>query len=159
INDLLALVPQRAVLGPTALEDDVVVFHETGQLAYGALSFVAFAIFDDVGVGGETAHFAKVTLDDAVDLDEEVELTVGVVAVSVRHGTSLRDGSDQASLTSEPSVHWPMRKITNSVGFTGAMPINIINLPLSMSACVMVVRSQRTKNASAAERSCSMPSI
>jgi hypothetical protein len=35
--------------------------------------------------------------------------------------------------------------MTNSAGLAGATPINIMNRPLSRSACVIVVLSQRTK--------------
>ena len=41
-----------------------------------------------------------------------------------------------------------MRTITNSAGFTGATPTTQISRPLSMSVCVIVVRSHLTKNAS-----------
>src|SRR5437016_2530540 len=51
------------------------------------------------------------------------------------------------SCTDEPPAHWPMRMITNSAGFTGAMPTSMISRPLSMSSWVMVVRSHLTKNA------------
>ena len=46
------------------------------------------------------------------------------------------------------AVFWPMRKMTNSAGFSGATPIRQISRPLSRSFCVIVLRSQRTKNAS-----------
>ena len=38
-----------------------------------------------------------------------------------------------------------MRKITNSTGRTGAIPISQTNRPLWMSSCVIVVRSQTMK--------------
>ena len=46
------------------------------------------------------------------------------------------------------AVFWVMRKITNSAGFTGAMPIWQIRRPLSMSSWVMVVGPHSTKKAS-----------
>ena len=52
------------------------------------------------------------------------------------------------SVAALPPAHWAIRNITNSAGFTGAMPITQINLPLSISSCVMVVLSHFTKNAS-----------
>ena len=41
--------------------------------------------------------------------------------------------------------------ITNSAGFSGAKPTTMLTKPLSMSVCVVVVVSQRTKYASCAD--------
>ena len=46
------------------------------------------------------------------------------------------------------AVHWPMRKMTNSAGWMGAMPMMQMSRPLSRSFWVMVVRSHFTKKAS-----------
>ena len=43
------------------------------------------------------------------------------------------------------AVQSPMRIMTNSAGLTGATPTTTINLPLSMSVCVIVVQSHLTK--------------
>jgi len=48
------------------------------------------------------------------------------------------------SLTSEPACHWPMRKITNSAGFTGQMPISVMTCPASMTSTGFVSSSHLT---------------
>src|SRR5262249_14642724 len=85
VDDLLAPRPERLVLGVAALERDVVVLHEAGQLAGRALRLVALAVLDDVGVRGEPAALAEASLHHAVDLDQEIELPIGIVALAVRH--------------------------------------------------------------------------
>ena len=50
-----------------------------------------------------------------------------------------------------------MRKMTNSAGRTGAMPISQISRPFRMSSCDIVVRSQVMKNASSSVRPKSAP--
>src|SRR5687768_16448405 len=50
-----------------------------------------------------------------------------------------------------------MRKITNSAGRTGAMPISQMRRPFRMSSCVIVVSSHVMKNASSSVRPKSAP--
>ena len=68
------------------------------------------------------------------EVDEEVELHVGAVA---QHG---HDVSSSVQ-TLRSAVHWPMRKMTNSAGRSGATPIRQTSRPLSRSFCVIVERS------------------
>jgi hypothetical protein len=71
-------------------------------------------------------------------------------------GRSLRITVGMAELLADGSGHagpedfcW-IRKITNSAGLTGAIPISQTKRPLSMSSGVIVMRSQASYNASAA---------
>ena len=79
----------------------------------------------------------------------------GIVAEHGRHGGSPYSTAQAPSTVSR--VFCWMRKMTNSAGLTGAMPIRQISLPLSMSSWVIVVRSHATKNASSAVAPWSAP--
>jgi len=57
------------------------------------------------------------------------------------------------------AIQTPILRITNSAGFTGAIPITQINRPLSMSFCVIVSRPHLTKNASSGFVPCSPPAL
>ena len=48
------------------------------------------------------------------------------------------------SLVAPPPCHWLIWKITNSAGFTGAMPTSTINLPSSTEFFGLFVSSQMT---------------
>ena len=50
-----------------------------------------------------------------------------------------------AYLAQGGAVHWPMRKMTNSAGRSGATPMRQMSRPLSRSFCVIVERSHFTK--------------
>lgn len=63
------------------------------------------------------------------------------------------------SVTAEPPAHWAMRNMTNSAGFTGAMPISMMRRPLLISFGVMVLRSTLTKKASSGLVPASPPSF
>ena len=63
------------------------------------------------------------------------------------------------SVTSDPPVHCPSLMMMNSAVLIGARPMTMMNLPSSISAWVIVVRSHLTKNASSSFCLCSMPSF
>ena len=48
------------------------------------------------------------------------------------------------SLVAPPPCHWLIRKITNSAGLTGAMPISTISLPSSTEDAGLLLPSQIT---------------
>src|SRR5208283_323630 len=72
----------------SALAYDLVVLHQPRQLAHGR-DVAALAVFDDVGVHGEAADFAEATLRNAIDLHDEVELRIRIVAASICHEFNL----------------------------------------------------------------------
>ena len=53
------------------------------------------------------------------------------------------------SLSDVPPENWARRKITNSAGFTGAMPMSTMSWPASIVSAVLFSPSHLTKNASA----------
>src|SRR5690606_2341634 len=63
------------------------------------------------------------------------------------------------SAVADPPRHCATRKITNSAGRAGATPTTTMSLPVSKSADVIVVSSQRTKYASSGVRPISAPSF
>src|SRR5215208_5065456 len=66
---------------------------------------------------------------------------------------------DQNSSISVPDLVCIILRITNSAGLTGAIPINTIRRPLSISSWVIVVRSHLTKNACSGAVPISAPSL
>ncbi|MDZ7800542.1 MAG: hypothetical protein U5K81_07090 [Trueperaceae bacterium] len=53
---------------------------------------------------------------------------------------------------------WPMRKITNSAGLTGAMPMTVTTCPASITSWGLVSSSHFTKNASSGDAPARAPS-
>src|SRR5262249_20166696 len=112
---------------------------------------------------GERPADRRPVVTHARDDDLEVVDGVGVVPDDRRHrsspsllsavGDGRRAGSGAAA---RAQVSWAsrvfcwIRKMTNSAGKTGATPITQIRRPFCRSSSVIVVRSQATKNASAA---------
>src|SRR5262249_49432687 len=122
----------RDVLAAVAILDRGDLGLESGRLGEGAL------------------HRAPVVAD-AVDGDDEIEPAIRVIPNYEGHLPSFlcpMIESKPPPQAASSSVFCWMRKMTNSAGLTGAMPTSQISMPASISASVIVVRSQRTKNAS-----------
>jgi hypothetical protein len=79
------------VLGDAATEDDVREPRQPGQLAREVL--VPCAVLDDRCLASEPTRFAERGAGDVVELDEEVEGLVGIVALGLRHEPHGFDGS------------------------------------------------------------------
>ena len=101
---------------------------------------------DDVDLGGDPADLCELGDLDAIDLDGEVvrrERVGGQVGRPPGMAWFLLGGSDY-SLTAAPPENWAMRKITNSAGLTGAIPISTTSCPASMTSGGFVSASHLT---------------
>src|SRR6185312_1521065 len=111
-----------------------------GDLHHRVLTAVAGAVLGDGDLHADAGQFLEAGGGPlglpVADIDEEVELDVGSVA---------QDGHRDAPQILRSAVHWPMRKMTNSAGRSGATPTRQTSRPLSRSFCDMVERSHLTK--------------
>src|SRR5215510_4419012 len=79
IEDALAPLPQLLALGEAALEADLRELLQPGELPDREI-FRTHAVFDDVGLCRQATALRKPGDRDAVDLDQEVERRIRVVA-------------------------------------------------------------------------------
>jgi hypothetical protein len=68
-------------------------------------------------------YFVSPVILRAVDSSSPSKYSTGSVVVSAKL---------HYSVTEDPPAHWAMRNMTNSAGFTGALPIMQISLPLKI---------------------------
>src|SRR6201991_3016642 len=147
VDDHLAPVPERLVLVDAALEPDVAPLGVAHRLDHVGLA-VRHRPLDlgDLALGVE----ARGLLEEpgglsAADLQGEPNWDVCFLIVSRHPGRSFRLELDY-SLTAEPSppLNWLRRKITNSAGFTGAIPISQMTWPASITSGGLVSESHLT---------------
>src|SRR6266545_1958270 len=154
--------PEADVTGDAALQGDVGQLAQPTDLAdRGVVG--AVAVFDRLHVDRQPADLREGAAHGlaGVDVGDAHLVVVGRVRVALGllgpcgrwHDALLSCPERQATATSS-RVFCLNRKMTNSAGRTGAMPIITMRRPLAMSSSVMVDLSQRTKNASA----CLVPS-
>src|SRR5262249_36496004 len=105
--------------GIAALEGNIREFLQTWELAHGNI-FVAIAILNSIGVGRESATLGETGDGDPVDFHQEVEPRPRI-SEAARLGHVISPSIDRSDAAS--SVFWRKRKITNSAGLTGAMPM------------------------------------
>src|SRR5436190_1202322 len=158
VTDRFGPVPELLVRTERPLERDVLVLRRARTLD-GAGVGLRLGLLDDFDLVAEPAGVREEPFDAVVELDHEP----GTDQFDVFGFTRRGDGHVRLLVPSrrpqaDVSLIWAMRKITNSAGFTGAMPTSTTTLPMSIDSGGLVSASHLTKNACSAVAPNSAPS-